>query len=162
MIRNGQQGTAAAWCGRLLLLSALLLGIVTMHTLGHPTGHAGTGTGTGHNRAGTHATAGAHVVAGAHAVAGAHPQTHSAPAAPPGASPIADDPLTAPGMDPMSVCLAVLGAALLALVLLLVTAALRRPAAAVPAVRARLLRVLWPIPPPPRHKSLARLSVLRV
>ncbi|MEH6377666.1 hypothetical protein V7793_25510 [Streptomyces sp. KLMMK] len=164
MIRNGQQGTAAAWCGRLLLLSALLLGIVTMHTLGHPTGHAGTGTG---HKAGTHAAAGTHAVAGAHAAAGAdetsgsHPQAHSAAPAPaPG--PTAGDPLSAPGMDPMSVCLAVLGTALLALVLLLVTAALRRPAAAMAAVRARLLRALWPIPPPPRHKSLARLSVLRV
>ncbi|MEU5187915.1 DUF6153 family protein [Streptomyces klenkii] len=142
MIVNGQQGTAAAWCGRLLLLSALLLGIVTMHTLGHPTGHAGTG-----HKAGTHAAAGMHA------------QAHSAPPTP---GPTADDPLTAPGMDPMSVCLAVLGAALLALVLLLVTAALRRPAAALAAARARLLRPLWPIPPPPRHKSLARLSVLRV
>ncbi|GGX72627.1 DUF6153 family protein [Streptomyces hiroshimensis] len=147
MIGNGRQGTAAAWCGRLLLLSALLLGIVTMHTLGHPTGHAGMS-----HEARTHT----------HATAGAHPQTHSAPAVSPTTSPVADDPLTAPGMDPMSVCLAVLGAALLALVLLLVTAALRRPAAAVAAVRARLLRALWPIPPPPRHKSLARLSVLRV
>ncbi|MEV5377690.1 DUF6153 family protein [Streptomyces nondiastaticus] len=141
MIADGEQGTAAAWCGRLLLLSALLLGIVTMHTLGHPTGHAG----MSHE-------------ARTHAAAGAHPQTHSAP----GASPVADDPLTAPGMDPMSVCLAVLGAALLTLVLLLVTAALGRPAAALASARARLLRPLWPIPPPPRHKSLARLSVLRV
>ncbi|MEU8552177.1 DUF6153 family protein [Streptomyces roseoverticillatus] len=145
-ISNGQQGTAAAWCGRLLLLSALLLGIVTMHTLGHPTGHAGTG-----HRAGTHAAAGMHAQE-------AHPREAARPA--PG--PTADDPLSAPGMDPMSVCLAVLGAAFLALVLLLVTAALRRPAAALAAARARLLRPLWPIPPPPRHKSLARLSVLRV
>ncbi|MEV4502823.1 DUF6153 family protein [Streptomyces klenkii] len=149
MIKEGQQSTAAAWCGRLLLLSALLLGIVTMHTLGHPTGHAGTG-----HKAGTHAAAGMHAAA-----AGMHAQARTAPAAP---GPTADDPLTAPGMDPMSFCVAVLGAAFLALVLLLVTAALRRPAAALAAARARLLRPLWPIPPPPRHKSLARLSVLRV
>ncbi|MGW2597634.1 DUF6153 family protein [Streptomyces klenkii] len=154
MIVNGQRGTAAAWCGRLLLLSALLLGIVTMHTLGHPTGHAGTGhAGSAHagsEHAGTGHKAGTRTAAEVHAQ-----QVHS-----PG--PTAHDPLSAPGMDPMSVCLAVLGAALLALVLLLVTAALRRPAAALAAARARLLRPLWPIPPPPRHKSLARLSVLRV
>ncbi|WP_367137208.1 MULTISPECIES: DUF6153 family protein [Streptomyces] len=149
MIVNGQRGTAAAWCGRLLLLSALLLGIVTMHTLGHPTGHAGTGH-AGSEHASTGHKAGAHAAAEVHAQ-----QVHS-----PG--PTAHDPLSAPGMDPMSVCLAVLGAALLALVLLLVTAALRRPAAALAGARARLLRPLWPIPPPPRHKSLARLSVLRV
>ncbi|MGK5549061.1 DUF6153 family protein [Streptomyces sp. URMC 127] len=145
MTGEGQEPTAAAWCGRLLLLSALLLGIVTMHTLGHPTGHA---AGTGHQ-------AGTHTAAGMHAQPTHAQQVHS-----PG--PTADDPLSSPGMDPMSVCLAVLGAALLALVLLLVTAALRRRAAAPAAARALLLRALWPIPPPPRHKSLARLSVLRV
>ncbi|MFE0048070.1 hypothetical protein [Streptomyces albireticuli] len=75
--------------------------------------------------------------------------------------PRVSDPAHRTGMDPMSVCLAVLGAALLALVLLLTAAALRRRLAARPAARA-LLRDLWPLPPPPRHKSLARLSVLRV
>ncbi|MBC2873884.1 MULTISPECIES: hypothetical protein [Streptomyces] len=40
---RGQAGAAVGgvgtWYGRLLLLAALLLGIVTMHTLGHPMGH---------------------------------------------------------------------------------------------------------------------------
>ncbi|PAU47838.1 hypothetical protein CK936_16525 [Streptomyces albireticuli] len=76
--------------------------------------------------------------------------------------PRVSDPAHRTGMDPMSVCLAVLGAALLALVLLLTAAALRRRLAARPAAARALLRDLWPLPPPPRHKSLARLSVLRV
>ncbi|MEU5050872.1 hypothetical protein [Streptomyces sp. NPDC021096] len=64
-------------------------------------------------------------------------------------------------MDPMSVCLAVLGAGW-TVALLLSLAALRRPAGAdAPAGRAWFSRALWPVPPP-RHKALARLSVLRV
>ncbi len=34
---------AAAWCGRLLLFAALIVGIVGMHTLGHPVGGHGSG-----------------------------------------------------------------------------------------------------------------------
>ncbi|UQI43951.1 hypothetical protein M1P56_06100 [Streptomyces sp. HU2014] len=245
------QRRVVAWCGRLLLFTALLLGIVTMHTLGHPSsgGHGGGA------RAGAEAGAGRHTAAGlagdhaggfaavASAGAAAHPAVpvsafpavppaapggpagpggHSAVpaerAAAPGAHPAvpgdhsrrtadaaarvagptvgsaklsaedrgpgrsagtgearvaeeaarphggahATDPVHHTGMDPMSVCLAVLGAALLTLVLLLTAAALRRRAAARPATARARLRALWPIPPPPRHKSLARLSVLRV
>ncbi|KUJ67780.1 hypothetical protein ACZ90_24735 [Streptomyces albus subsp. albus] len=36
-MRDGRTGSV--WVGRLLLLAALVLGIVTMHTLGHPTQH---------------------------------------------------------------------------------------------------------------------------
>ncbi|UKY49789.1 hypothetical protein [Streptomyces inhibens] len=37
-----EQGKAAAWCGRLLLFTALIVGIVTTHTSGYPmTGHDG-------------------------------------------------------------------------------------------------------------------------
>ncbi|MCC3768616.1 DUF6153 family protein [Streptomyces sp. UNOC14_S4] len=147
---NGQR-RATAWCGRLLLFSALLLGIVTMHTLGHP-------TGVGHEPcpvrgAGNCATShDAPAAAEQHAQADewAHSTTHSSPHG------------QNTGMDPMSVCLAVLGAGLLTIVLLLVTAALHRPGIALGTLRARLLRALRPIPPPPRHKALAQLSVLRV
>ncbi|MCA6096390.1 hypothetical protein LE181_30015, partial [Streptomyces sp. SCA3-4] len=67
------------------------------------------------------------------------------------------------GMDPMAVCLAVLGAAGWAVVLLLSFGALRRPAdGGAAAGAAWFSRALWPVPPPPRHKALARLSVLRV
>ncbi|MEU2870418.1 hypothetical protein ABZ769_14610 [Streptomyces olivoreticuli] len=199
------QRKATAWCGRLLLFAALLLGIVTMHTLGHPTGHgesrgtashamshaagasahaiadsadsagvpgaahglrspdgmadfpgAATADGTvAHPQAGPSALA-AHAMTGArgHAVHTVEPASDSSVAA--GAPSVRGDGRH--GMDPMSVCLAVLGAALL-----LAVARRGRTVPAVDKVRTRLLRVgLWPIPPPPRHKALARLSVLRV
>ncbi|MFI1796089.1 DUF6153 family protein [Streptomyces sp. NPDC020379] len=130
----GRRG-AAARCVRLLLFTALLLGIVTMHSLGHPAEHGGPAAGSHTMRAEAH-----------HAAPPRAPSVHG----------------ESHGTDPMSVCLAVLGSALLALVLLLGAAALRRAAAALPALRARLLLALRPIPPPPRHKALARLSVLRV
>ncbi|RLV08427.1 hypothetical protein CTZ27_06385 [Streptomyces griseocarneus] len=146
---NGQR-RATAWCGRLLLFCALLLGIVTMHTLGHPTGHGSSHMACPERGAGNCATSPHRPAA-----AGQHTQADAQ----------AHDTTTAhgenTGMDPMSVCLAVLGAGLLTIVLLLVAAALRRPETARGPAPA-LLRTLWPIPPPPRHKALARLSVLRV
>lgn len=148
-VRAGQR-SAAAWCGRLLLFGALLLGVVTMHTLGHPAEHGGRAAASHTMAADGHraATSQTHTMA----AEGHH-------AAPPQAASVHGEHH---GMDPMSVCLAVLGAALLALALLLGAAALRRTAAVPAAVRARLLLTLRPIPPPPRHKALARLSVLRV
>ncbi len=206
------QRKATAWCGRLVLFAALLLGIVTMHTLGHPTGQGGSGTAShamapaagasahaiadGADSAGLPGTArGPHTTdpsahhgsppqRSPHAVMPvvgpvAHPQagssalaTHAMTGAP-GRAVYAAEPASsssvaadAPsvrgdsrhGMDPMSVCLAVLGAALL-----LAVAGRGRTVPAVATVRARLRCMgLWPIPPPPRHKALARLSVLRV
>ncbi|GHF32515.1 hypothetical protein GCM10010218_11950 [Streptomyces mashuensis] len=145
-----ERGTGA-WCGRLLLLAALLLGIVTMHTLGHPRDHD---------------TDRATVAMGAMAGhADGHAAGHGAPAAHDG--PRAVSPAHG-GMDPMSVCLAVLGtgwatvllllAALAALVLLRTTAG----RGSAPRGRAWFSRAQWCRPPPPRHKALARLSVLRV
>ncbi|GAA0432645.1 hypothetical protein [Streptomyces luteireticuli] len=133
---RGRGKADGTWCGRLLLFAALLLGIVTMHTLGHPTGHD--------------APPASHAVQ-AQAHLDMADGDHAAP-----------PPHHRPGLDPMSVCLAVLGAGW-TVVLLLALRFLRRPAgAAVAAVRARFAHALWPIPPPPRHKALARLSVLRV
>lgn len=150
---------ATAWCGRLLLFAALLLGIVTMHTLGHPSEHGSGQPGPTAARPVTHAMP-AHAMP-AHAAASQADDI--APAAM--AAPAADAPRTDPpphsGMDPMSVCLAVLAAGWAVALLLGLAALLRRSGAAAPATRARLLRTLWPIPPP-RHKALARLSVLRV
>ncbi|MEU6119180.1 hypothetical protein ABZ840_32150 [Streptomyces sp. NPDC047117] len=153
------QWKAAAWCGRLLLFAALVAGIVTMHTFGHPM------PGEGH---GTAARTTAAAPAGHAAVA--HAPSDHAPAA---HAPVAQAPphdghrhAAAPGphgMDPGSVCLAVLSVwslALLAAAGLLVRR--RRPGLSAAAL-ARLLRALWPIPPPlPRQKRLARLAVLRV
>ncbi len=128
---------ATAWCGRLLLFAALLLGIVTMHTFGHPSAHAS-----------SHASSD---VVSAHDSPPAHGTGHHESK---------DKGKHDGGMDPMSVCLAVLGAAGWAAALLLVALVVsRRP---VITARAWFSRALWPVPPPPRHKALARLSVLRV
>ncbi|MFI8928159.1 hypothetical protein ACIG3E_10855 [Streptomyces sp. NPDC053474] len=218
-----------------LLLVALLFGIVTMHTLGHPQEHGGGSTPSPHAATrGTGAEPAPHV-AGAGPVAGnqtalrtgaepaapyagagpltaSHTVTHAGAgpmtvhqAAPPkgtgpmtashtdthadvgpltagqatphpGAAPLAAShavaaagvgPEAAPpgspshdtGMDPMSVCLAVLGGAL---VLALFGAGVARPPVAVPGpLPAGLRAAPWPEPPPPRA-LLARLSVLRI
>ncbi|NEE56735.1 hypothetical protein G3M55_70785, partial [Streptomyces sp. SID8455] len=41
-------GAVAGRAGRLLLLAALLLGVLTMHTLGHPAGDHGSAHGAAH------------------------------------------------------------------------------------------------------------------
>lgn len=151
-------GTVAGRAGRLLLLAALLLGVLTMHTLGHPTGDHGSAHGAAHGP-GTVAAAPA-------APAGPGAAEHHSPAA--GAAtgaltgtPDSSDPL--PGTDPLSVCLAVLAALTLGL-LLRAGALLWRGTA--PGSAARVLLTgrrgaQWPIAPPTRL-TLARLSVLRI
>ncbi|WP_420033319.1 DUF6153 family protein [Streptomyces sp. cg28] len=123
--------------GRLLLFVALLFGIVGMHTLGHPTGHA-----REHGMMPAHSTAAPAAVHAAPVAAGGHEM--------PGDG----------GMDPLSVCLAVLGSFTL---LLLLAAAPLLPAAMVALGSA--LRGLSPAhrphPPPPRT-TLSLLSVLRI
>ncbi|WP_329398331.1 hypothetical protein [Streptomyces melanogenes] len=121
--------------GQLLLCAALLFGIFTMHTVGHPAEHT---------TAGEHAamTMDPPAVTGHHQAAAA---PHHAPMR---------------GMDPGSVCLAVLGVWGLALLAVrLLSARGRTPGAT--AVRGRTLRPLWPNPPPPYGSSVAALSVLR-
>ncbi|MGW6060093.1 hypothetical protein [Streptomyces sp. NPDC055189] len=140
---------------QLLLLAVLLFGIVTMHTLGHPTGHSAshpTSRSTGHSAG--HASQQA---AGQHEMSAADPAPGTA--APPDES-VGSGADGTGGMDPLSVCLAVLAA--LTLVLLL-KAGLLRPGgfAAVARPLARLLDGLRPNPPPPRI-LLSRLSVLRI
>lgn len=144
---------AVGW-PRLLLLAALLLGIVSMHTLGHPTqahamddvpaarfvpaaGHAASGPAPGHG-----------TTAAVHAMA---PE--------PAGQAAAEAPRPHTGMDPMSVCLAVLGA----LTLLILGAGLAGPRRAAPlggAARAPG-RSRGPDPPTPRE-LLTLLAVQRV
>ncbi|GGR02557.1 hypothetical protein [Streptomyces netropsis] len=145
---------ATAWCGRLLLFAALLLGIVTMHTLGHPSEHGSGPPGP------TAAQPAAHAMP-AHAAHARADDGTTATATGPAAGTPRTDPPPHSGMDPMAVCLAVLAAGWAVALLLGLAALRRRSGTLTPAARARLLRTLWPIPPP-RHKALARLSVLRV
>ncbi|KOG59002.1 hypothetical protein ADK76_16640 [Streptomyces griseoflavus] len=166
--RGRGQGKAAAWCGRLLLFAALIVGIVGMHTLGHPVGGHGSGaTGPAHrpmtaaHQEHAQPMPGPHQehAAREHAARQHADQEHTAQHLTVRASSIADDDHA---MNPGAVCLAVLSLWVLVLVR---TGRLlgRRAADLLAAVRARLLRGLRPLPPPvPRHKHLARLSVLRV
>lgn len=174
---------------QLLLLAALLFGIVTMHTLGHPTGHstghsssatsdhstgrstshAGgaeqaaeplemSGGGTGHARTAASAPAPSPAAAAKDIGLGNGGHEHAGP--PLVATSVPTGTGGTDGMDPLSVCLAVLAA--LTLVLLLRAGLLRPGGFAAPArPLARLLDGLRPNPPPPRI-LLSRLSVLRI
>lgn len=172
--------------GRFLLLAALLLGIVTMHTLGHPrehgpsaeratTGqthaaediaHARVGADGGHARVTTDGKH-AHVATGDKharvATDGGHAEQRAnhKPAHGTGEHTTTPPSPHDPGMDPLSLCLAVLGAAL---TLALLYAAVHQGPWGTPVHVHRLARVLdtlRPNPPPPRT-LLAHLSVLRV
>ncbi|MFF1697133.1 hypothetical protein ACFVXC_26580 [Streptomyces sp. NPDC058257] len=152
--------------GQLLLLAALLFGIVTMHTLGHPTGHSAD-HGSGSASAST-STSGRiehryEQAAGRHEMTAggtASEMTAGTPEATPAHVAAASAPAGMGGMDPLSVCLAVLAA--LTLVLLLKAGLLRPGGFTAPArPLARLLDGLRPNPPPPRI-LLSRLSVLRI
>lgn len=126
---------------RLLLLAVLLLGIVTMHTLGHPS-EQGSGAPSPIGTHQSHRTAAAPTPTPAHVSATSADSTPMA------------------GMDPGSVCLAVLGT--FTLVLLLAAAFGGSPSTHVSPPRpARLLWALWPDPPPARP-SFSGLSVLRI
>ncbi|WP_306323474.1 MULTISPECIES: DUF6153 family protein [unclassified Streptomyces] len=129
---------------RLLLFAALLFGIVCMHTLGHPTGHS-----SGHEPSTGAPTTVTATHSAAHEAAPAATREHHS-----------DSPGHG-GMDPLNVCLAVLGSFTL---LVLLTAVVLRPllAAVAPGPRARGLSFdQRPNPPPPR-RLLSQLSVLRI
>ncbi|TWG02692.1 hypothetical protein FHX80_111102 [Streptomyces brevispora] len=150
-------GTRGARYGQLLLFAALLFGILTMHTVGHPAELSGPGAA---------ATTASHPMT-ANAMAPSHPvaaqTTHpvAADAMHPDARRPADQaPMR--GMDPMAVCLAVLSVWGLALLTTLLVA--RRSAAGLPGTAGP--RSSWrprpPPPPRPRKAVLTGLSVLRI
>ncbi|MGW4835034.1 hypothetical protein [Streptomyces globisporus] len=137
----GRTRSRSVTYGQLMLFAALLFGIVTMHTVGHPAEHGGSA-----------ATSAASASSSASPAAmGEHSSPHGSPGA--GA------PMS--GLDPLSVCLAVLGVWGLALVgsWLLGLRADGRPLGT--PVGAGFLRVLRPNPPPP-IPVLASVSVLRI
>ncbi|MFJ9840225.1 DUF6153 family protein [Kitasatospora sp. NPDC101155] len=143
MARQRPNGAPVPSVLRLLLLAALLLGVVTMHTLGHPTG--------GHSGHGGH---------GAEVAAVQQMREHHAAAVPMTPASLTAAPAAADGMDPMTVCLAVLAG--WTLVLLIAGPLLRRSGDAAAEVRARLLRAVRALPPPEGGRMLLnRLSVLR-
>ncbi|MFE7582565.1 DUF6153 family protein [Streptomyces gardneri] len=121
----------------LLLVVVLALGVFLMHAVGHPEGSGGT----------------AETTAAAHHTA---PETGS-PATDGGGSDARHDP--GAGMDMTTLCVAVLGAWLLAG---LVRAALARRPDWLAAVLARLVPALGPHAPPRRPPDLAQLSILRI
>ncbi|MEV6329023.1 DUF6153 family protein [Streptomyces sp. NPDC051909] len=133
----------------LLLVVLLALGVFVMHAVGHPEGSSRDAAG---------GAAAHHGAAAVHHEAGDSPPEaagHGAPASVPSSSHDSGG-----GMDMTTLCVAVLGAWLLAA---LVRAALRRARLdrTVPPL-ARLLAALRPNAPPPRPPDLATLSILRI
>ncbi|MEU3478314.1 DUF6153 family protein [Streptomyces sp. NPDC033754] len=125
----------------LLLVVVLALGVFLMHAVGHPEGSGGT----------TETTASAHHAStptGAHGADG-------------GGGSDSSDARHDSGMamDMTTLCVAVLGAWLLAG---LVRAALARRPDWLAVVLARLVPALGPHAPPPRPPDLAQLSILRI
>ncbi|OII65952.1 DUF6153 family protein [Streptomyces sp. CC77] len=137
-VRRSARG--AGRYGRLLLLAALLLGFVTMHTWGHPPEHAG---------------------AGAHAAVAS---SHGAPAHDAPAQHVPED-VPGAGMDPTTACLFLLGSAGAGLLGGLALRRLRRRSSPYGAWSTRLGRGRARRPhrrPPPLRVALAELSVLRI
>ncbi|MFF0427158.1 hypothetical protein ACFYUJ_22430 [Streptomyces sp. NPDC004520] len=138
---------AATWWGRFVLATALLVGIVLMHALGHPGEHADAAHVPGGRTAVAHASGGHMVAAREHVAADADHARAPAPAH---------------GAGVGAVCLAVLGAGVG--ILLAVRGALvhRRRRTAAPWAT-RLAHALRAIPPPGAPGSLlTRLSSLRI
>ncbi|MGW7224628.1 hypothetical protein [Streptomyces sp. CBMAI 2042] len=148
-VRSGGGGKGGSvMYGQLLLLAALLFGIVTMHTVGHP--------------AAEHAPSAAVPVSVPASVPVPVSDAVAMPVAPSDAAHSSPEHSPMSGMDPLSVCLAVLGAWGLALIGAWLLLGLRpdgRPLGT--PVGAGLLRVLRPNPPPP-ISVLASVSVLRI
>ncbi|MEU8701535.1 DUF6153 family protein [Streptomyces sp. NPDC048680] len=147
-------GTRSARYGQLLLFAALLFGIFTMHTVGHPAEHSGQGaaeTAASHSMAAS-ATGVDTTAMNATETTDATRLDH----------PRHDSPAPMRGMDPMAVCLAVLSVWGLALLTALMVA--RRPVDRVPGTSPA--REPWrprpPPPPRPRKAVLTGLSVLRI
>ncbi|MFJ9824585.1 DUF6153 family protein [Streptomyces sp. NPDC101160] len=139
-MRTGRERHTGA-LARLLLVVVLALGVFVMHSVGHPDGPAAAMDGG----AMTHASTQAHSEDSEDSAPSSHAPGHGTD--------------TGTGMDMTTLCVAVLGAWLLAA---LVRAALaRRPGRTVP-LPARLRPGLGPHAPPPRPPDLASLSILRI
>ncbi|MFF8835239.1 DUF6153 family protein [Streptomyces sp. NPDC015130] len=122
----------------LLLVVVLALGVFLMHAVGHPEGSGGTGASASAH----HGSPGAGAPAAEHGAGGSDARHDSGT-----------------GMDMTTLCVAVLGAWLLAG---LVRAALARRPDWLAVVLARLVPALGPHAPPRRPPDLAQLSILRI
>ncbi|WP_405500957.1 hypothetical protein [Streptomyces anulatus] len=151
----GRTRSRSGTYGQLMLFAALLFGIVTMHTVGHPAEHGGSSVSAPAMAEHPAQAPGQDQAPGLVPA----PGVADAQQSPPHDSPGSGAPMS--GMDPLSVCLAVLGVWGLALVgsWLLGLRADGRPLGT--PVGAGPLRVLRPIPPP-RISVLASVSVLRI
>ncbi|MFF7790114.1 hypothetical protein [Streptomyces sp. NPDC007991] len=145
--------------GYLLLVVMLALGVFAMHTMGHPQESSGHGmSGAVPAAAGVPHDAMAQDATGRNAAAPAGPEMTAAEhgrAVSAEKSPVHGIP---GGMDPMSVCLAVLTVWLV--VLFLRELVVRRPER-LTALLARSMALARPCTPPPRP-LLSQLSVLRI
>ncbi|MEI5033091.1 hypothetical protein RB201_10110 [Streptomyces sp. S1A(2023)] len=156
----GRTRSRSVTYGQLMLFAALLFGIVTMHTVGHPAEHGGSATPPAAMAEHLAQAPGQDRAAGLDPAPGvAEAQQPQQSRQSPHDSPGSGAPMS--GMDPLSVCLAVLGAWGLALLgsWLLGLRADGRPLGT--PVGAGLLRALRPIPPPP-ISVLDSVSVLRI
>ncbi|MGX2992788.1 DUF6153 family protein [Streptomyces sp. JNUCC 64] len=142
--------TVGAW-GHLLLVAALALGVFMMHTVGHPDASSGSAAhgsapvATAHGGAASLRTAADPVVSAA-PDGGEHGEGSSSPHG------------SGAAMDLASLCVAVLGAWVVAALL---RAAFLQRAEWLVRLRAGALRVLLPLPPP-RAPDLFQLSILRI
>ncbi|MGW6417859.1 hypothetical protein [Streptomyces sp. NPDC055055] len=161
--RAEHDGRAGGALAHLLLVVVLALGVFLMHAVGHPEGSGGgsgahvAGSGGGHAMAPAASTERAPATAFA-GIAGSRPV--AAPASPShgaGGSDARHEP--GAGTDMTTLCVAVLGAWLLAG---LVRAALGRRPEWLTLLLARLSPARRPHAPPRRPPDLARLSVLRI
>ncbi|MFH9132559.1 hypothetical protein [Streptomyces sp. NPDC017524] len=162
----GRTRSRSVTYGQLMLFAALLFGIVTMHTVGHPAEHGGSSTPPAAMAEHLAQAPGQDQAAGlapapgvADAQEAQRSQRSQQAQQSPHDSPGSGAPMS--GMDPLSVCLAVLGAWGLALLgsWLLGLRADGRPLGT--PVGGGLLRALRPIPPP-RISVLDSVSVLRI
>ncbi|MFH9293444.1 hypothetical protein [Streptomyces sp. NPDC017520] len=153
----GRTRSRSVTYGQLMLFAALLFGVVTMHTVGHPAEHGGSSTPPAAMAEHPAQAPGQDRAAGLAPAPGVVDAQQSQQS--PHDSPGSGAPMS--GMDPLSVCLAVLGAWGLALLgsWLLGLRADGRPLGT--PVGAGLLRALRPIPPP-RISVLDSVSVLRI
>ncbi|MEU3073419.1 hypothetical protein [Streptomyces laurentii] len=140
---------------RLLLLAAMLLGLVTMHTMGHgPTGHDASAL----PRLAASAAQGTQGQHGHHGLT--QRQTAEADSAAPAPSHHSNAPSHGTG-GPLAVCLAVLGGLVVVLGGALLLWARRRRAGRLGAGPAGVRWIAWP-QPPPGLAVLDRVAVLRI